>query len=119
MNTLITFLSFLSLATEIVHGIPTFSPEGVAKISEDLRGLVRRKAEKRLLFDPLTSPIEGERAPRPFRMQTLTLIVTGDYSFIPPDFEAGDQRGPCPGLNALANHGYIGRNGVTSVCDAS
>jgi hypothetical protein len=32
-----------------------------------------------------------------------------------PDFAAGDQWGPCPGLNALANHGYIDRNGVTSV----
>jgi len=26
----------------------------------------------------------------------------------------GDQRGPCPGLNTLANHGYIPRNGVAS-----
>lgn len=24
----------------------------------------------------------------------------------------GDQRGPCPGLNTLANHGYIPRNGL-------
>jgi hypothetical protein len=45
--------------------------------------------------------------------------VTGEHSFIAPDFDAGDQRGPCPGLNALANHGYIGRNGVTSVSRAS
>jgi Peroxidase, family 2 len=42
-------------------------------------------------------------------------IVTGEHSFIPPNFNAGDQRGPCPGLNALANHGYIERNGVTHV----
>lgn len=26
----------------------------------------------------------------------------------------GDQRGPCPGLNTLANHGYIPRNGIAS-----
>ena len=25
--------------------------------------------------------------------------------------QTGDQRGPCPGLNTLANHGYINRNG--------
>jgi len=24
---------------------------------------------------------------------------------------SGDQRGPCPGLNTLANHGYVNRNG--------
>lgn len=26
-----------------------------------------------------------------------------------------DQRGPCPGMNTLANHGYIPRNGITTV----
>ncbi|EFX06375.1 putative oxidase [Grosmannia clavigera kw1407] len=64
---------------------------------------VRRTKKKRLLFDPLTTPIE----------------VTGEHVFIAPDFAAGDQRGPCPGLNALANHGYIGRNGVTSLLEAT
>lgn len=36
----------------------------------------------------------------------------------PNDFRApgrNDQRGPCPGLNAMANHGYIPRNGVASI----
>jgi hypothetical protein len=41
--------------------------------------------------------------------------VSGVHAFQPPNFEAGDQRGPCPGLNALANHGYIPRKGVVSV----
>jgi hypothetical protein len=26
---------------------------------------------------------------------------TGDHAFVAPDFEAGDVRGPCPGLNAM------------------
>jgi hypothetical protein len=26
-----------------------------------------------------------------------------------------DQRGPCPGLNAMANHGYIPRNGIATL----
>jgi hypothetical protein len=26
-----------------------------------------------------------------------------------------DQRGPCPGLNALANHGYIPHNGIGTI----
>ncbi|KAF2086379.1 Cloroperoxidase [Saccharata proteae CBS 121410] len=38
--------------------------------------------------------------------------TTGEHAFVPPDFDAGDQRGPCPGLNALANHGYIDHSGV-------
>ncbi|KAF1997251.1 Cloroperoxidase [Amniculicola lignicola CBS 123094] len=39
--------------------------------------------------------------------------VTGQHKFI----QAGpnDYRGPCPGLNALANHGYIPRNGVATI----
>lgn len=58
---------------------------------------------KRLLVDFMTIPIE----------------VTGDHAFIAPDFSNGDQRGPCPGLNALANHGYIRRDGVASLFDVA
>ncbi|CAE6534056.1 unnamed protein product [Rhizoctonia solani] len=42
--------------------------------------------------------------------------VTGKYAFKPPT--TGDKRGPCPGLNALANHGYLPHNGVTSLTTA-
>jgi hypothetical protein len=31
------------------------------------------------------------------------------------DPEPTDQRGPCPGLNTLANHGYIPRSGIATV----
>lgn len=41
--------------------------------------------------------------------------VTGANAFVPPDFAAGDQRGPCPGLNALANHNFLPHNGVAEV----
>lgn len=41
--------------------------------------------------------------------------VSGIHAFHPPT--ATDQRGPCPGLNALANHGYIHRDGVVSLLD--
>ncbi|OJJ35865.1 hypothetical protein ASPWEDRAFT_172654 [Aspergillus wentii DTO 134E9] len=58
--------------------------------------------EKRFLVDSMKSPVD----------------VTREHAFQPPDFEKGDQRGPCPGLNALANHGYIPRNGVVSFGDA-
>ncbi|OOQ83922.1 oxidase [Penicillium brasilianum] len=54
--------------------------------------------DKRFLFDSMASPID----------------VTGEHEFQPPNLAGGDQRGPCPGLNALANHGYIPRNGVVS-----
>lgn len=44
--------------------------------------------------------------------------VSGEHAFAAPDFGAGDQRGPCPGLNALANHGYIDRTGITTFTEA-
>ncbi|KAH1272502.1 hypothetical protein KXX33_004743 [Aspergillus fumigatus] len=54
---------------------------------------------KRFLFDSLTKPID----------------VTGVHAFQPP--RKGDQRGPCPALNALANHAYIPRSGVVSFAE--
>lgn len=41
--------------------------------------------------------------------------VTGEHAFQAPSVT--DQRGPCPGLNALANHGYINRDGIASLID--
>jgi hypothetical protein len=64
----------------------------VDQIVEKLHGL----KEKRIAFDPATTPIQ----------------VDGIHEFRPPNFKLGDQRGPCPGLNALANHGYLSRDGV-------
>ncbi|CAE7100345.1 unnamed protein product [Rhizoctonia solani] len=43
--------------------------------------------------------------------------VTGEHAFKPPT--ASDKRGPCPGLNALANHGYLPHNGVTNLLEAA
>ncbi|KAK2000999.1 oxidase [Colletotrichum falcatum] len=75
-----------------------------SKLSEQLAGVFHEAAhERRLLFDPATAPID----------------VAGSHRFIPPDFEKGDQRGPCPGLNALANHGYISRDGVTGIAEVT
>ena len=36
--------------------------------------------------------------------------VTGDHAWVAPG--PNDIRGPCPGLNALANHGYFPHSGV-------
>ncbi|PKY08323.1 oxidase [Aspergillus campestris IBT 28561] len=52
--------------------------------------------DKRFLFSLMKHPVD----------------ITGEHEFHPP--QKGDQRGPCPGLNALANHGYIPRSGVVS-----
>lgn len=35
--------------------------------------------------------------------------IHGEHEYVAPGL--GDIRGPCPGLNAAANHGYLPRNG--------
>lgn len=50
-----------------------------------------------------------------FNAQEQLIDVSGEHAFLPPNFQAGDQRGPCPGLNALANHGYLPHNGVADM----
>ena len=40
---------------------------------------------------------------------------TGQYAFVAPT--DSDQRGPCPGLNAAANHGYLPHNGIVTYAD--
>jgi hypothetical protein len=37
----------------------------------------------------------------------------GDHTFVPPG--SSDLRGPCRGLNAMANHAYIPHNGVATI----
>lgn len=52
---------------------------------------------------------EHEKRQLGFNADAQRIEVTGDHAFIPPG--AGDLRGPCPGLNALSNHGYLPRDG--------
>ena len=112
---LITFL--LSLGVEVIHGFPSNTANNVSpKLRRDIQDLIKRSSEKRLLFNSLTTPIDGKiKTYASWSTSLTTCTVSGSHKFIPPNFQAGDQRGPCPGLNALANHGYIGRNGVTNV----
>lgn len=35
------------------------------------------------------------------------------HAFVAPG--PTDQRGPCPGLNALANHGYLPHSGIATI----
>ncbi|OCH90908.1 Cloroperoxidase [Obba rivulosa] len=45
----------------------------------------------------------------------LTQIPDADHPFMAP--EPTDQRGPCPGLNVLANHGYLPHSGIVTQAD--
>lgn len=103
-----SFLSLLPLLGAGVNGFPSFMSGPVgdivsSRLADKVGNVFQETHDKRLLFDPLTEPID----------------VSGDHEFIPPDYSRGAQRGPCPGLNALANHGYINRKGVTSLTEVA
>ncbi|SMY20994.1 unnamed protein product [Zymoseptoria tritici ST99CH_1A5] len=64
--------------------------------------------------------LERQTAPDPstrFNAQEQYVSTSGEHAFVAPDLAGGDQRGPCPGLNAMANHGYLPHNGVGSHTD--
>nr|POF15021.1 aromatic peroxygenase [Quercus suber] len=51
--------------------------------------------------------------PPPFDAKAQYVSNKGKYAFKAPG--RNDARGMCPGLNALANHGYLPHNGVASI----
>ncbi|KAI5360403.1 Putative chloroperoxidase [Septoria linicola] len=50
-----------------------------------------------------------------FNADLQRISVSGIHEWRAP--REGDARGPCPGLNALANHGYLPRNGFGTILD--
>ncbi|KAG4443914.1 hypothetical protein IFR05_000554 [Cadophora sp. M221] len=49
--------------------------------------------------------------------QLVDVADDGPHAFKAP--VAGAKRGQCPGLNAAANHGYLNRNGITTITQAT
>lgn len=63
-------------------------------------------------------PFAKRQAPgvRPPFDPTLQYVSnTGKHAFRAPS--STDRRGPCPGLNAAANHGYLPSNGIGTITD--
>ncbi|PVH72679.1 Cloroperoxidase [Cadophora sp. DSE1049] len=87
------------------------APE-VAAFPGVLEAATRAKADRHIVGRqeaPDLNPTFNER------LQHVS--TTGEHAFVAPNLAAGDQRGPCPGLNAMANHGYLPHNGVGSHTD--
>lgn len=62
--------------------------------------------------------LESQRRAPGFDAAKQYVSTHGQYAFVAPkapNTANGDQRGPCPGLNAMANHGYIPHNGVATI----
>ncbi|RKL51083.1 hypothetical protein BFJ72_g536 [Fusarium proliferatum] len=56
-------------------------------------------------------PFAKEKRAAKFNAEKQRISVSGEHEFLPPNLKAG----PCPGLNALANHGYLPSNGVADM----
>lgn len=76
--------------------------------------------EERRSLESITGQIEAgieKRVSTPrstgFSASDQYVSNTGKHAFVAPG--NGDLRGPCPGLNAMANHGYIPHNGVATI----
>jgi hypothetical protein len=91
---LLPFFAFSGDAfpTLAASNIATTSPETLSAAIETVKSFQK---EKRFLVDR-NKPID----------------VSGKHAFKAPG--KYDQRGPCPGLNALANHNYISHDGIAS-----
>ena len=92
-----------SLGRNLVDAFPALDHRSLQHLTpEKLKAAIRSVEDyqktKRFIVD-VTKPID----------------ISGKHAFQAP--KSTDQRGPCPGLNALANHGYISRTGVTSFAE--
>lgn len=99
-------LAILALAAAEVAAYPKLALEHAEKLAKSQLGKRSTAArdpgvQKRVSFDAASQYVSTE----------------GQHVFVPPDYKAGDVRGPCPGLNAAANHGYIPHNGVGTIGD--
>lgn len=98
----LTTISFL-FAAYTVDAFPTLTAGNLKGITpENLNNAIKAvetyRSEKRFIIDS-SKPID----------------ITGKHAFQAPG--KNDQRGPCPGLNALANHNYISHDGITSYAE--
>ncbi|KAK1236404.1 hypothetical protein PQX77_000344 [Marasmius sp. AFHP31] len=105
------------------HAAPPRSPEGFVSIDEAALG---REAQVGLVEDiNVNGPVPTEpRRPEASKNIKSSLLESEEtvQAFDPHDLvdwrqhhfkapNATDARGPCPGMNTLANHGFLPRNG--------
>lgn len=94
---------------------------GVAAYPQVMTQIMEKRAAE-AEANPEAATIETRQAnptnplgPPVFDPKFQYVSTTGKYAFVAPG--PTDQRGPCPGLNALANHGYLPHNGIGTIDD--
>ncbi|EJD35888.1 heme-thiolate peroxidase [Auricularia subglabra TFB-10046 SS5] len=91
-------------ATTSVLGLTLKPYESLAGLSHD-----EVEAFARSVKVPI---VGGQPVPPPIKDTRSKLVNDRKHPWKP--LKKGDQRGPCPGLNALASHGYLPRSGIAT-----
>jgi hypothetical protein len=99
-----------------------FALVGTASTTAAMPGMAAVLNERQSLPSnlPLSSQ-EGNSGPIPSLQfsaadQFVDVRPGTTHQFIAPG--PNDKRGPCPGLNAAANHGFLPRSGITTVAQS-
>lgn len=99
-------LSILAFSLTSVTAFPSIALEAAA---------IRADAQSKEKRCPYADQHQNEKRAPGFDASAQLIDVSGSHAFVPPNFGSGDLRGPCPGLNALANHNYLPHNGWASL----
>ncbi|PPQ67339.1 hypothetical protein CVT26_007260 [Gymnopilus dilepis] len=100
MRLLSTFSAFLALFTYRVIAFPAYG---------SLAGLTREQLDAII---PSLEIREPATPPGPLKDTSAKLVNDKAHPWKP--LKSGDIRGPCPGLNTLASHGWLPRDGIAS-----
>ncbi|KAF8869951.1 heme-thiolate peroxidase [Gymnopilus junonius] len=95
-----TFSAFLALFSHAAAAFPAYG---------SLAGLTREQLDEII---PTLEIREPATPPGPLKDTSAKLVNDKAHPWKP--LAPGDIRGPCPGLNTLASHGWLPRNGIAS-----
>ncbi|TEB20564.1 Cloroperoxidase [Coprinellus micaceus] len=100
-----TFLSLFAL----ISLLSSLSATSSFPSYSSLAGLSERELDEVVAWLPQVLP---PSPPPPLKFNGTKLVNDRDHPWKP--IRKGDIRGPCPGLNTLASHGYLPRDGVAT-----
>ncbi|KAF9448651.1 aromatic peroxygenase precursor [Macrolepiota fuliginosa MF-IS2] len=96
----LNFATFVLAATSLAGAFPAH------------RSLAGLSNEELAVILPRLEVAPPENPPGPLNDTSAKLVNDADHPWKPA--APNDMRGPCPGLNTLASHGYLPRNGIAT-----
>ncbi|KAI1741822.1 hypothetical protein F4680DRAFT_63304 [Xylaria scruposa] len=108
-------VSSLLLSVALEAGRVSAFPAHLSEAFLHLRSSSEAQAQARSISDCPFAKRQAAGVSPPFNAEEQYVSNTGKHAFVAPS--ATDLRGPCPGLNAMANHGYLPHNGIGTIDD--